>query len=194
MVRERKGRLQAQDITICGLFAALIAMGAFIKIEIPVQPFAMHFTLQWLFVQLAGLLLGRRRAAMSVWAYLIIGLIGVPVFASGGGPGYLIRPTFGFLLGFALAAWVMAFLTERLKKMTVRHMLLPALAGLAVYYGTGMIYFYIISNYVIYMPVGWKVVLVNCCLLTIFPDFLLCILAAGLAARVRVTVGRILSE
>ena len=74
------------------------------KIVIPVGADTMNFTLQWLFVLLAGLLLGSRRAFRSVAVYLITGLIGFPVFARGGGPAYLLRPTFGFLLGFALAA------------------------------------------------------------------------------------------
>lgn len=173
------------DLTICGLFAALIAVGAFIKIEIPVEPYAMHFTLQWFFVLMAGLLLGKRRAAMSVCIYLIIGLIGVPVFASGGGPAYLIRPTFGFLLGFALAAFIMGLMMDKKGKISFLWMMCTSIAGLIAYYGVGILYFYFISNFVIHMPVGWKLVLINCCLLTIFEDFLLCILAVVVCSRLR---------
>ena len=102
----------ARDLTVCGLFTALTAVGAFIKIVIPVGADTMNFTLQWFFVLLAGLLLGSRRAFLSVSTYLLIGLVGIPVFARGGGPSYLIRPTFGFLLGFALAAYVMGKIVE----------------------------------------------------------------------------------
>ncbi len=181
-IRTRQGAL---DITLCGFFAALIAIGAFIKIEIPVEPYAMHFTLQWFFVLLAGFLLGKKRAAMSVCVYLVIGLVGVPVFASGGGPAYLLRPTFGFLLGFALAAFVMGILMDKRAKASFIWMLLTSVVGLCAYYGVGILYFYFISNYVINMPVGWKVVLVNCCLLTIFEDFLLCVLAVAVCSRLR---------
>ena len=104
-----------QDVAVCGLFTALIAVGAFIKIVIPVGADTMNFTLQWLFVLLAGLLLGSKRAFRSVAVYLITGLIGFPIFARGGGPAYLLRPTFGFLLGFLLAAWVIGFLCEKLR-------------------------------------------------------------------------------
>ena len=104
-----------QDTAVCGLFAALIAVGAFMKIVIPVGADTMNFTLQWLFVLLAGLLLGSKRAFRSVAVYLITGLIGFPIFARGGGPAYLLRPTFGFLLGFALAAWAIGFLCERFR-------------------------------------------------------------------------------
>lgn len=176
---------RAIDLTLCGFFAALIAVGAFIRIDIPVQPFAMHFTLQWFFVLMAGMLLGRKRAAKSVGVYLIIGLAGVPVFAAGGGPAYLIRPTFGFLLGFELAAYIMGAMMEMKKKPSFLWMMLTSFAGLAAYYIAGMVYFYFISNYVISMPVGWKVVLINCCLITIFEDALLCVMAVVLCNRIR---------
>jgi len=176
-------RDKAKNLALCGLFAALTAAGAFIKITIPLQPYPMHITMQWFFVLRAGLLLEPRLASMSICTYLAVGLLGIPVFAAGGGPAYLIRPTFGFLLGFAMAAWVMAWLCQLLRPAGIRGMMLPAVCGLAVYYLSGMVYFYLISNYVILMPVGWKVILVNCCLATIIPDFLLCILAAGMAVR-----------
>ena len=60
-----------QDVAVCGLFTALIAVGAFIKIVIPVGADTINFTLQWLFVLLAGLLLGSKRAFRSVAVYLI---------------------------------------------------------------------------------------------------------------------------
>lgn len=180
------------DLAVCGLFAALIAAGAFMRITIPVQPFPMHFTLQWFFVLLAGLLLKPKQAFTSVVTYLVTGLLGVPVFAAGGGPAYLIRPTFGFLLGFALAAYGMACLMKRLRFRKWISMMVAATAGLLLYYAAGMVYFYGISNFVISMPVGWKVVLINCCLITIGEDFLLCVLAVMVAGRLRPVVHRYL--
>lgn len=177
--------INARSLTLCGLFASLTAAGAFMKITIPVQPFPMHFTMQWFFVLMAGFLLGPKLACMSVCTYLVIGLVGVPVFAAGGGPAYLVRPTFGFLLGFAGAVYVIGWLCQWLRPVKVWQLCIPACGGLAVYYLSGMVYFYLISNFVIAMPVAWKVVLVNCCLLTIFPDFLLCVLAAAVASRMR---------
>ena len=70
-------REKAKDLTVCGLFSALIAVGAFIKIVIPVGADSMNFTLQWFFVLLAGLLLGSKRAFLSVSTYLLIGLMAV---------------------------------------------------------------------------------------------------------------------
>ena len=100
-----KMKLKTKELTTCALFAALIAVGAFIKIDIPLPMYTMHFTLQWFFVLMAGFLLGAKLASLSVIVYLCIGLVGVPVFAAGGGPTYILRPGFGFLLGFVLAAF-----------------------------------------------------------------------------------------
>ena len=78
----RGQRTTAHEIAFTGLFAALIAVGAFIKINIPVQPFPMHFTLQFFFVLLAGYVMGARRGAACVCVYLAVGLAGIPVFAA----------------------------------------------------------------------------------------------------------------
>ena len=109
-------KLKTKELTTCALFAALIAVGAFIKIDIPLPMYTMHFTLQWFFVLMAGFLLGAKLAPISVIVYLCIGLVGVPVFAAGGGPTYILRPGFGFLLGFVLAAFLIGAITEKLKK------------------------------------------------------------------------------
>ena len=167
-----KKSLTAKDMAFCGLFAALIGVGAFLKISIPVAPFPMHFTLQLFFVLLAGFILGNKKGALCVCIYLGVGLVGIPVFAAGGGPAYVIRPTFGFLLGFVLAAYV----TGSLSSVKGKGMM---------YYGIGMIYFYVISNFIISKSVTWHIVFINCFLITVAGDFILCILAAALAHRLR---------
>ena len=65
-------KLKTKELTTCALFAALIAVGAFIKIDIPLPMYTMHFTMQWFFVLMAGLLLGKKLAATSVVVYLFI--------------------------------------------------------------------------------------------------------------------------
>ena len=76
-------KLKTKELTTCALFAALIAIGAFIKVDIPLPMYTMHFTFQWFFVLMAGFLLGAKLATVSVIVYLSIGLVGVPVFAAG---------------------------------------------------------------------------------------------------------------
>ncbi|MCC8028061.1 MAG: biotin transporter BioY [Clostridium sp.] len=181
--------LSVREMAYCGLFTALIATGAFIKINIPVQPFPMHFTLQFFFVLLSGFLMGAKRGALSVGVYLAVGLIGVPVFAAGGGPAYLVRPTFGFLLGFVFAAFTAGYLVRLREKTSLRWNLFSAFWGMMAMYLSGMVYFYFISNFVIHMPVTWKIVFINCFLLTVGGDFVLCIMAAVLAKRLKPVIG-----
>lgn len=177
-----------EEMTVCGLFTALIAAGAFIKISIPVQPFPMNFTLQWFFVLVAAFVLGPRLSCISVCVYLAVGLVGVPVFAAGGGPAYLVRPTFGFLIGFAAAAYVTGTVDRAIHAVTLKKMIFSAFCGMIVMYLSGMFYFYFISNFVIHMPVTWKLVFINCFLLTVSGDFVLCILASVLGKRLRTMI------
>ena len=95
----------------CSLFTALIAVGAFIKIPIPVVP----FTLQFLFTTLAGLLLGSKMGAVSVIAYMVLGLVGLPIFSEGGGIWYVFKPSFGYIIGFCIGTYVTGLMAERMK-------------------------------------------------------------------------------
>ncbi len=73
-------KLKTKELTTCALFAGFrIAIGAFIKVDIPLPMYTMHFTFQWFFVLMAGFLLGAKLATVSVIVYLSIGLVGVPV-------------------------------------------------------------------------------------------------------------------
>lgn len=186
--------LSVRELTAGGLFAALIAAGAFIRITLPTEPLPMHFTLQWFFVLLAGLLLNKRLAGMSVGIYLLIGLAGVPVFASGGGPSYLLRPTFGYLLGFAAAAYAMAGLCERSRSLRFGRMLAISLAGLLIYYGFGILYYFLVCRFLISGEVTWQILLFNCFLLTAGPDAVLCAAAVSAAVKLRGAVRRMLYD
>ena len=90
-----------REMILCALFVALVTAVTFIRIPVGTDV----YTLQFLFTLLAGLLLGPRLGAAAVATYVLLGLLGVPVFASGGGPGYILQPTFGYLIGFVLQAW-----------------------------------------------------------------------------------------
>lgn len=145
----------------------------------------MHFTLQWFFVLMAALLFGPRLGAASAGVYLLLGLSGLPVFASGGGLSYILRPTFGFLLGFLPGAWLTGTLMQLSRKITFSRMLLAGTGGLLVYYAVGMLYYAVIGTMLYHYTGVVRTVLINCCLLTIGGDFLLCVLAAAAALRVR---------
>ena len=153
-------KINTREITFIALFAALISVGAFIKLDIPLPLYTMHFTLQWLFVLMAGFFLGSKKGAISVLVYVLIGLAGVPVFAAGGGIGYVLRPGFGFLLGFILAAYLIGLITEKMKAKTLIQLLVPATVGLIAYYSVGAVYFYLIKNLYVGEYVSFAVVVV----------------------------------
>lgn len=106
-------KIKTRDMILISMFAALTAIGAFIKIPTPIVP----FTLQYLFCAYSGVLLGAKHGLYSQLLYVGIGLMGIPIFANGGGPTYIFQPTFGYLLGFILCAYVIGKSTEKLKKL-----------------------------------------------------------------------------
>lgn len=125
------------------MFAGLTAVGAFIKIPIPYVP----FTLQFLFCALAGVILGSKLGAMSQIVYVTIGLLGVPVFTEGGGFSYIFKPTFGYLIGFIVCAYVIGKIRENFGELTFVKAALMMAAGLFFVYLFGVIYLYISYNF-----------------------------------------------
>ena len=101
----------SKPMVFTALFTALTALGAFIQIPIP--PYPVPMTLQTAFLFLAGLLLQKREAFFSQVTYVVLGLIGIPIFTKGGGTGYVFDPTFGYLLGFIVLAPALRMLAER---------------------------------------------------------------------------------
>ena len=104
---------KTKNLAYCALFTALIAVGAFIRVPVPVVP----FTLQYLFTMLAGLLLGPRLGTIAVGTYVLLGLVGLPIFTQGGGFWYVFQPSFGYLLGFCVGTFVTGWLAQRLEQL-----------------------------------------------------------------------------
>lgn len=95
---------------LASLMAALTAVGAYI--HVPMVP--VPIVLSTLFVLLSGLLLGSRWGLISMGLYLLVGAMGIPVFAGGrGGIAHFLGPTGGYLFGYALSAWLTGFISER---------------------------------------------------------------------------------
>lgn len=134
--------LNTRDLVIVALFAALTGVGAFIRIPIPIVP----FTLQSFFCILSGLLLGAKKGMLSQLLYVVTGLIGIPVFTQGGGIQYIFQPTFGYLIGFILGAYVIGRLSEKVKILTIKNIFFISLIGLLIVYILGLIYMYFICN------------------------------------------------
>jgi biotin transport system substrate-specific component len=101
--------LSLQGMAYSAMFGAITAVGAYIVIPLPLVP----ITLQTFFVSLAPALLGGALGALSQIIYVLIGVIGLPVFAGGkAGFGVLIGPTGGYLVGFIVGAYIIGKLIE----------------------------------------------------------------------------------
>jgi len=125
---------ELRRMVLAALLSALTAAGAYI--QIPIGPVPM--VLSTLFVLLSGLLLGSRGGLVSMGLYLLMGAMGVPVFAGGkGGFAHFFDPTGGYLFGYALSAWVTGFISERVRPGSVLEMTGIAVGILAVY-STGL--------------------------------------------------------
>ena len=132
--------MKTRSLILTALFAALTAVGAFLKIPFPLSA----ITLQFFFTAMAGTLLGKKYGALSQAVYVLLGLVGVPIFALGGGFSYVFQPTFGFLLGLIPSAWVIGSLARR--PLTFWRSVTAMLAGLAVLYAIGVPYMALIAN------------------------------------------------
>jgi len=136
---------KTKDMLLIALFAALTAVGAFIRIPVPFIP----FTLQFFFCAFAGLLLGAKAGMLSQLLYVAVGLAGIPVFTQGGGIGYVMQPSFGYLLGLIPAAYAIGAVIERQKKPTYFGISVSVLTGLIILYLIGVPYLYAIYNFIL---------------------------------------------
>lgn len=134
--------LKVSDKVLISVFAALTAVGAFIRIPIPFVP----FTLQFFFCSISGILLGAKKGALSQIIYVSIGLIGLPVFTKGGGPQYILEPTFGYLVGLIFSSYIIGKIAEKNKK-DLKNVFFANIAGIIVIYLIGVPYFYFINNF-----------------------------------------------
>ena len=170
---------KTKDLMMCSLFVALIVVGAFIKIPIAVVP----FTLQHLFTMMAGLLLGGKLGAASVGIYILMGLLGLPVFAEGGGFSYVLKPSFGYIIGFAVASYVTGIIANKVPNPSYKRLFAANFSGLGIVYLFGMVYYYFMSNFYLGNPIGLWPLFLYCFILAVPGDIVLCILGASLGKR-----------
>lgn len=138
---QSKTKFRTKDLVLVAMFAALMAIGANVTSFLVIG--SVPVTMQALFSILAGVLLGRRLGALSMIIYIIIGLIGFPVFAQfKGGLGQFISPTFGFLLSFILVAYVTGFIIEKSKRKSLSTFAIACFIGLIISYVVGTNYMY----------------------------------------------------
>lgn len=188
-------KLTTKDLIEVSIFTALMAIGAYINIGFPTIP----FTMQTLFVLLAGLLLGPVKGSISMLIYLFLGIIGVPVFATApfGGFSYIYKLTFGYLIGFIFAAFITGYIANKFKNnnhnMFIKY-LYACLTGYVVYTLFGVTYAFLLKN--LYLDTSISIsYLVNIFVLPYMVfDFVKCVASSYLAfllvPRLRKALGR----
>lgn len=137
-----KSGMSPLSLVYCGMFAALMMIGANITTFVPFLVVGgVPITLQTFFAVLAGLILGSRLGAISMTVYMAVGLAGAPVFSKfQGGFGAILLPTFGFIVSFILVAYIAGKIVE--KNGSLRSYVIAALVAMSVNYlfGTNWMY------------------------------------------------------
>lgn len=171
-----------KDLVSIALAIALIAVGAFIRI---MSPYGVPFTLQPLMVMLCSLILRRYRATVAVLLYLLIGLLGIPIFALGGGPAYVFQPSFAYLLAFIPMSLVISFTKSHLPGPQWVRIAVACLLGELVLYGLALPYVGFLMRWVLHKDYSLTRLIQVFCLLYLPTDLVQGVLAGILALRLR---------
>ncbi|WP_454052946.1 biotin transporter BioY [Clostridium sp. Marseille-Q7071] len=176
-------KIKTKDFILVSLFAALTAIGAFISIPLGAVP----ITLQLLFTLLSGILLGGNLGALSQIVYVVLGLVGLPIFAGGkSGVGIIFSPTFGFLIGYIICAFVVGTFCKKLitkKKISLFNILLTCILGVILVYLFGVPYMYIILTKINKVSMTFIGALKAGCLIFLPGDCLKILLSSLLAVK-----------
>lgn len=165
-------KLNTKDLCMIGVFTAVIVIMA--QIQIP-MPFGVPFTMQTFALILTGLVLGSKKGTIAAVIYVLLGIIGVPVFAGfAGGFQIIASPVGGFILSFPLLT-LAAGLAKEIRNNSKIFYILYLILGLILNYLCGIAIFCIITKASVL--VGFT----SCVLPFIIPDILKAILAVTLS-------------
>lgn len=163
------------NIVLIAVSAALITICSWISITIGPVP----FTLQTMAIFAVLMTIGGARGSVAVIIYLLLGLVGVPVFAGfKGGPASFLGPTGGFLVGFAVASlvWILLekLLRDKMSSSAVKRILYGVINAViceVVMYTIGVIWFMVVYGQQT-GPVGLGATLTMCVVPFIIPDII----------------------
>ena len=141
-IKKKKTKISVQDICSIAIMTAITVVMA--QISIP-MPMGVPMTMQTFAITLAGVILGSKKGGLSILVYVLLGAIGVPVFAGfSGGVQNLIGPTGGFIISFPIMAYVIGLGVEHRKKKGM--FVLMLILGTVLNYVIGVAMFCIIMN------------------------------------------------
>ena len=141
--------METRKLAMTSVMAALMCLAGMLLHW--VSPALVPFSVLPVFVLMSGIILGAEYAAMAMLVYIVLGLFGLPVFSSApfGGVGYILKPTFGFLLGYVAAAYAVG---KVYREGSLWRAIIGVLAGLVILYLFGLSYLYIILHWVLHRP------------------------------------------
>ncbi len=173
IMRERR-TFKTIDLVYIGLFAALIAVCAWIAI-----PLTVSVTLQTFAVCLTAGLLGWKRATLTTIVYILLGIIGLPVFTGfNSGLAAVTGPTGGYIVGFIFTALIVGFAVEKVGRKIWQNVVFMVI-GILVCYLFGTVWF------VIAYKVSFVSALSTCVIPFLLPDAVKIVLAAVLVNRLK---------
>ena len=182
MKKTTQPKFRTVDMAYIALFAVMIAVCSWISI-----PATVPFTLQTFGVFLAVGVLGGKRGTLAVLVYLLLGMVGLPVFAGfSGGMGCLLGSTGGYIVGFLFSALVM-WAMERLLGKKPWVLALSMVLGLIVCYAFGTVWFMQVYAKTtgaigLWTALGW------CVFPYILPDLVKIVLAMVLCKRLAAAI------
>ncbi len=175
-----RNRFSVRDLTYISMMMVLLAVCAWITV-----PMTVPFTMQTFGVFLCLQLLGGRRGTLAIGLYILVGLVGVPVFSGfGAGPGVLAGPTGGYIVGFLLTG-VLYWIGSR-RRLGLKGEAILLIVGLLICYLFGTVWFSLVMNGR-GNPVGFFQSVGLCVVPYVIPDLLKLLLALQLSGRLRKT-------
>lgn len=148
-----KSKYSYKDLTLIALFTAIMCIVSIIQIPLPM---GVPLVMQTLVVPLCGYVLGKKRGAMAIILYILIGSVGVPVFAGmRSGLEVLVGKSGGFVYGYILLAY-MCGLSNSCKNIVTKY--IYGIIGLVLCYALGVIQFMQVTQLSLYISILYLVV------------------------------------
>lgn len=184
LMTKKKRTLRPIDMAYVAMFVALMAIGANLTAMITFG--SIPLTMQTFFAIMAGALLGSRLGSLSMVVYMIVGLIGVPVFAGfQAGPGTVLTPTFGFIVSFIFVAYATGKIIEARTEPALPRFFAACFVGLFLNYFIGTTLMYLALNFWVTGSHGISYAMAWTGMLPFIPkDIFFTIVAAVIAPRI----------